>query len=352
MSEDERHEGDVLFVRRLLLAILVLGVTWIFWSLRFVLVLAFGAILFAVVLDAAAGFLAQRLRVPERFALVTALVLVIGGTAASLWFFGAEVAGSAEGIAQALPDAIAQGRQFAAQWGLGGWVDGWLAEFRRGSGVGGSIGQVLMSVGDSFTNLVLVVFGGIFIALNPGIYRTGLIKLIPPSARSNAATALDDSRNALRLWLKGRLLAMALVGVLTGAGLWLIGIPSWLALGLLATLLEFIPFFGPIIAAVPAVLLALLVSPGDAALVVVLFLVVQQLEGNVISPLIQHRAVELPPALLLFALLAFGLLFGLVGVLLAEPLTVALFVLVKRLYVREALGTRTPIPGEATGGGP
>jgi predicted PurR-regulated permease PerM len=191
-----------------------------------------------------------------------------------------------------------------------------------------------------------VIVGGIFMAARPGLYRRGLIKLVPEGGRDNAALALEDSWKALRLWLFGRLVSMVLVGLLTGLGLWWIGIPAALTLGIVAALLEFVPFLGPILAAIPAILLALAVDPTLFLWVVGLFLVIQQIEGNIIAPLVQQQAVELPPALLLFSLVAAGLVFGIVGILFAEPLTVVLFVLVKRLYVREALNTPTPIPGE------
>jgi predicted PurR-regulated permease PerM len=123
--------------------------------------------------------------------------------------------------------------------------------------------------------------------------------------------------------------------------------PSALVLGLLAGLLEFIPFAGPIIAAVPAVLLALVVGPDMALWVAGLYLVVQQLEGNLLSPLIQQYAVDLPGVVLLFSLIGFGILFGTLGVVLAAPLAVVTLVLVKRLYVIETLDTATPIPGES-----
>jgi len=118
------------------------------------------------------------------------------------------------------------------------------------------------------------------------------------------------------------------------------------ALGLIAGLLDFVPLIGPIVAAVPTLLLALSISPTTALWTGGLYLVVQQIEGNILSPLVQQRAVDLPPALLLFALLGFGSLFGAPGVILAAPLTVVVYVMVKRLYVREALGTPTNVPGE------
>ncbi|MFC3128985.1 AI-2E family transporter [Coralloluteibacterium stylophorae] len=166
--------------------------------------------------------------------------------------------------------------------------------------------------------------------------------------RAPAAEALADSGRALRLWLGGQAVAMLAVGVLTGLGLWALGVPAALGLAIIATLLDFVPLVGPIAAAVPAILLALTVDPRTGLLTTLLYLVVQQIEGNLLQPLVQQRAVELPPALLLFALIGAGLLFGVLGVLLAAPLTVVIFVLVKRLYVRETLGEDTDVPGEAS----
>lgn len=349
MKQAGGSHPDARFVRRLVLALLVLFLAWIFWQLRFVLVLAFGSVLFAVILHSAAGPLKTHLRLPEGVALALALVLIVGILVASLGLFGSEVISQAENIRAALPEALDVLRRMATNLGLGAWFEARIAEVSSGEAVSGGLGRLLMGVGDSLTNLIVLLVGGIFFAANPGLYRTGVIKLVPPGGRSNAATALTDCHTALRLWLKGRLLAMLLVGLLTGVGLWLIGVPSFLALGILAGLLEFIPFFGPIISAVPAVMLAMLIGPTEAALTALLFLGIQQLEGNLISPVVQQQAVELPPALLIFALLAFGLLFGMLGVVLAEPLTAAIYVLVKRLYVREALGTKTPMPGEETG---
>ncbi len=136
------------------------------------------------------------------------------------------------------------------------------------------------------------------------------MKLVPQAGRGLAEQALDDCAKALRLWLMGQLVSMVLVGVLVGTGLWLIGVPAPLTLGILAALLEFIPIVGPILSAIPAIVLALVIGPETALWTAALYLGVQQLEGNLIQPIVQQRAVDLPPALLLFALLAFGLLFG------------------------------------------
>lgn len=346
MAEKHRFEGDVRFLRRLFLGLLVIGLALLLWQVRYILVLAFGAVLLAVILRSAVHSLHRRLHIPENIALAISVLLGIGMIAGMLFLFGAQIARQAQTIATALPDALAQVRAFAAQLGIGGWVDQQLERFTGGDAISGDLGGMLMNVGDGITNLVILLVGGVFLAARPRLYRTGFIKLMPPDVRATAGSALNDCEAALRLWFKGRLLAMVGVGLLTGFGLWLIGIPSYLALGLLAGLLEIIPFFGPILAAIPGILLALLVSPTHALMAAALYLVIQQAEGNLITPIIQHHAVELPPAVLLFSLLIFGLLFGLVGILLAEPLTVAVFVLVKKLYVQGALHTKTPIPGE------
>jgi predicted PurR-regulated permease PerM len=114
----------------------------------------------------------------------------------------------------------------------------------------------------------------------------------------------------------------------------------------IAAFAEFVPYVGPIMAAIPALLLAL--GEGNEAMlwVVLLFVGIQQVESYAITPIIQHRAVDLPPVLTLFALVAFGVLFGPTGVVLGTPLTVALYVLVKQLYVRDLLNEPTHIPGD------
>jgi predicted PurR-regulated permease PerM len=212
-----------------------------------------------------------------------------------------------------------------------------------------NFGNIAISVGNALADILLVIVGGIYLAAQPDLYRVGLLKLVPARGRSLAAQALDASGRALRLWLLGRMVSMAAVGLLTWLGLMIIGVPSALTLGLLAALLEFIPFIGPILSAVPALLLGFAAGPDKAIWVALLFLAIQQFEGNVLEPLVQQRAVDLPPALLLFALVAGGLVFGVAGIILAAPLTVVLYVMVKRLYVQEALDTATPLPGEGEG---
>ncbi len=140
---------------------------------------------------------------------------------------------------------------------------------------------------------------------------------------------------------------MALVGALTGLGLWLVGVPSALALGLIAGLAEFIPYVGPIVSAVLALLLASSQGLETTVAAVAIVVVVQQLESNVIMPLVSKEALAVPPATAIFAVVAMGVLFGPLGLLLGFPLTVVLDIAIRRLYVRETLGEPVEIPAEA-----
>lgn len=115
-----------------------------------------------------------------------------------------------------------------------------------------------------------------------------------------------------------------------------------MALGLIAALLEFVPFVGPVLASMPASALGLTEGPGTAALVLGLYVLVQQIEGNIITPLVQQRTVDLPPAVTIFAIVTFGVLVGPVGILFAVPLAVVSYVLIQKLWMQDVL-LKTPM---------
>jgi predicted PurR-regulated permease PerM len=338
---------DRKFIRRALIVIALVAAAYLLWHLRTVVVMLFGAVVVATVFRALADVIKKWVRLPDGAAVALSIVLILGLFAGLAYVFGGQIADQVAALTQALPDAWRSLQARIADMGFGDPLAA-LADAARPSGGGGAagIGRFVMSVGGGIADTLVVIFGGIFLAAQPNFYRIGAIKLVPQAKRALVSEAMIDSERALRLWLRGQLVAMVVVGVLTGLGLWLIGVPSAFALGLLAGLLEFIPFAGPVLAAIPGVLLALVVSPELALATVTLYVGVQQFEGNVLQPVVQQYAVDLPPVVLLFSLLAFGMLFGIIGIIFAAPLTVVSYVLVKRLYVQEALGTKTPIPGE------
>lgn len=343
-SHGARHRR---FIERVLIVVALAALVAVLWRLQGLVLLVFAATLIAIVLDALAAPLQRRVRLPRGIALAVVLgVLAVAGIA-MVRLFGAELREQAVAFATQLPAAWQSLRQGLAEQPFGDALSAWLTDaVPGGAGVLSSIGNLLLSMGGNLTDALIVLVGGIYLAAQPDLYRRGLLKLLPSSRRPLMAEALDDTGRALRLWLGGQLVAMTTVGVATAAGLALLGVPSALALGLIAGLLDFVPVVGPILAAAPALLIAFTQGPDTVLWTAGLFVLVQQLEGDAFQPIVQQRAVDLPPALLLFSVLAFGVLFGVLGVLLAAPLTVALFVLVKRLYVREVLDTPTSIPGD------
>jgi predicted PurR-regulated permease PerM len=335
------------FIARVLAAATIIGLILLVWQFRQLVLLVFGAILASVILRLIASPINRYLRIRSSLALAVAVLLVAAIIALAIWFFGADIGNQTRSLSQMLPDAWQNLQDRLQRAGWGEPLDRWLENVR--SSAVSNIGHFALAAGGGLGTTILVIVGGIFIAAQPELYQTGLIKLIPPRQRGLGSDAINEAGVALGLWLKGRMVSMAIVATLTAFGLYLIGVPSWLALGLLSGLLEFIPFVGPIISAIPAVLLALAASPQAALWTVALYVIVQQIEGNIIEPLVQQRAVSIPPALLMFGLLAASLIFGIGGVVLGAPLTVVIFVLVKRLYVREALDTDIPLPTDQEG---
>lgn len=332
------------FVRRTLIVLALVALALLAWELREVLLMVFGAVVVATLFRSLAGAF-HRLRIPEGPSLFLAVLTVFLIVGICFALFGAQLVNQYEQIRETLPKAWAAVQQRLEGFGLAGQLDQLKSE-GGGSGFVANAGSFVMSLGGGLADAVLIIVGGVFLAASPHFYRTGLVKLVPEQRRALTAEAIADSGKALKLWLRAQLITMAAVGIATGLGLWLVGADNALAFGLLAALLEFIPFIGPILAAIPAVLLALASDPQLALWVVGVYFIVQQLEGNLFQPLLQQWAVDLPGAVLLFSLLAMGTLFGPLGVIFAAPLTVVVYVLVKRLYVREALDTATPIPGE------
>jgi len=335
--------SDAVFVRRTLIVLALTALLFLLWTLRDVALMVFGAVVFATLFRSLAAQF-QRIGVSRQgVALALSVLTIFAVVGGGIWLFGAQLASQTEGLSEAVPKAWASLQQRIMGMGIP------IPPKFNATGVFGnlfgSLPSFVMSLGGGVTDAILIVVGGIFIAASPRFYGHGMLKLFPPERRALVGEAMEDSGRGLGLWLKAQLVAMVLIGLLTGIGLWLIGVPGPLALGVLAGLLEFIPFAGPILSATPGILISLAISPQLALWTTLLYIGIQHVEGYAIQPIIQSWAVEIPGAVLLFALLAFGALFGPMGVIFAAPLTVVVYILIKRLYVQEALDTPTDIPG-------
>jgi predicted PurR-regulated permease PerM len=200
--------------------------------------------------------------------------------------------------------------------------------------IGGAMPLLNTAVG-AVTGFFLVLFAGLFIAISPRTYMRGLIVLLPRSSRRRAGEVLPKAGVAMVQWMKGTALAMLFVGIVATAGLWIIGVPAALALGIIAGLLEFIPYMGPALSFIPAIVVAFAISPKMALWVILLYAVVQSLESSVVTPLLMKQMVKLPPALTLLFQTMMAALFGFLGLLLAVPILATSKVLVEDLWVED-----------------
>jgi predicted PurR-regulated permease PerM len=200
--------------------------------------------------------------------------------------------------------------------------------------IGGAMPLLNTAVG-AVTGFFLVLFAGLFIAISPRTYMRGLIVLLPRSSRRRAGEVLPKAGVAMVQWMKGTALAMLFVGSVATAGLWLIGVPAALALGIIAGLLEFIPYMGPALSFIPAIVVSFAISPKMALWVILLYAVVQSLESSVVTPLLMKQMVKLPPALTLLFQTMMAALFGFLGLLLAVPILATSKILVEELWVED-----------------
>ena len=342
-DHDSLHR-DWIYVRRILITLVVVGLAYFLWLISDILLLIFAAILLAVLISFLADLMARYTPVPQQWSLSVTVVLLAILLVGFLGLFGTQIGGQVTQVVEKLPQAIN-----AAGDRLG--ISNASAELEEAitSGSGSVLSRLAglgSTVAGALANLALVVVAAIYLAADPRLYQRGAIKLLPPNQHDRILDAMDVTSNALRLWFGGQLMAMALVGVVSALAYWWIGLPSPLALGIIAGATNFVPYLGPILGAVPAMVFALATDLTTALWTLGAVVAIQQLEGNVITPFIQQRAVSLPPAVVLFAIVVFGLVFGLPGVFLAVPLTVTLMVLVKKLWVRQVLGEETAVPGE------
>lgn len=320
--------------------LLTAGLLLLGYFLGEVLLLVFAAVLLAVGLDGLARAIAGRLPFSRGWALVgvtigvTAIIVAsLGLTAASLVQQFREVGETVVDFGERVQDWLAEHAGMDLMEEMNN-EDGGLAE-----AMGEVAGHLMTAVG-AFTSLIILVVLTLFLAAKPALYRRGAVRLVPPGNRPLVEDTLSSLAHALRWWFLGQLVSMALLGVTVGLGLFLLGIELWLALGVLTALLTFIPFIGPLIAAVPIVAVGFTEGMQTGLIVLVGYLLIQNIEGNVLVPMIQHKAVELAPALLIAVQVLLSLIFGAVGLILAAPLAIVAMVSVQKLWVEHTLGEK------------
>lgn len=323
------------------------------WHAAAALLVILAGIVLAVALDAATGRLARLSGFGRRPLLLAVLVLLLLALAAALLWGGAVLAEQFGGFLAAVDRQV--GRLLARLAELGikpsesagtGGIGGLAPSL--GSLLGGAT-QALFGLFGAVGNLVLVIVLGAFFAWEPRPYLAGLLSLLPRRRRLRTAAVLAESAACMRGWLAGQAIGMVLVFALTYGLLLLVGMPSALLLALAAGLLEFVPTIGPLLAGIAIVLAGLAEGGGMALWGLAVYVLIQTVESNLLSPLVQQRTARLPPAFSLSVQLLMGALFGFLGLALAVPLAAAARVLVKELYVEDALGGAWPEAPPPTG---
>lgn len=344
-------------------ALLVAGV-WLslrlLWVARPVFVLAFLGGLFGLALSAGVTWL-QRRGVPRGIGAVM-LVLAFFGVFAGLGALAApRIAEQVRELQQQLPDALSR---------VEAWVQerqGGVAELLEGGGDPGAEGaepgdlrrtlaEQAGKLGSSFFtifsntlaalgSILLITFVAVYIAVDPCTYRRGIMHLVPHRARSKAGEVMDAVGATLRRWLVAQVIAMLVIGAVTTVVLLLLDVRAAVALGIIAGILEFVPYFGPILAAVPAIAMGFLDGPEKALWVAGAYLAIQQLEGNVLTPLLMKEGLDLPPVLTILGQAVMAVIFGFAGLLIAMPLLGAILVPIKLLYVQDVVGDEVQVPG-------
>lgn len=300
--------------------------------------LVFGSIVVAVILRSIADPLVRHARLKDGPATLVAVLVVVAVIGLIGLLFGATLASQAEQLATRLPAAWEVLTRRLEASPLGDQVK------TLATGAVGQAGHALVVLQkfafgalSGVTTLVLVVVAGIFLAIRPADGREGVLALAPMDARPRLREVMNTCGKALKGWLRAQMISMILVGTLVGVGLWIIGVPSPLALGVLTGLAQFIPVVGPIISAVPGLLVASTGGLQPVLLTLALYVGVSQLEANLITPLVQRNVAAMPVVLGIFSVVGIGTLFGGLGVLFATPLALVLYTIVTMLYRQDVL---------------
>jgi predicted PurR-regulated permease PerM len=316
-----------------------------------VLIVVFLAIILAVYLDAVSGFLQRRLGVPRTVGLAAAVALTLGGLVGVVFLIAPAVASQVQDLIANLPQFLTEldqsiNRLFRS-----------IPVLRRGVTEGSAPGLLATSLNELVGVLrgavVPYLKGGIeliiegvsvfvmalYLARNPSTYVEGLVALVPPARRRLARVILYDLKLTLHAWVVGQLIAMVLLAALTTLGLWILGIPYFLAFGVFAGVAAIVPFFGTLFSTLIPALFALGVAGLPKAIAVALLGIgVHLIEANFVAPVVMERQVNLPPVITIAGVLLIGKLFGLAGLIVAVPILAFVMVMIRHVLMGEVYG--------------
>lgn len=264
-------------------------------------------------------------------AVIGTLFLVIG----MFWLMGAKIQAQVAELRETLPATIENAKDQLSQSSIGKKIVEKASSPQTIEKAKSLASTFFKSTFGVFGDIYVILFLGIFFTVSPGVYKKGIVQLIPQKGQKKGGEIVNKLGDNLKKWLKGKFFAMFAVFILTSIGLLILGIPLWLVLAIIAGLLNFIPNFGPLIAMIPAVLVALMQGPTTAAIVAGMYILIQVVESNFITPMVQQKLISIPPALIISAQLLISPLTGGWGLVLATPLMLIIMILVQELYIKE-----------------
>ena len=357
MAADKASERT--YVERVLIVIGLVILTILLLTLVYyvfdVILLIFAAILLAIFIRGLAHLLGKVLKVSEGWRVLAVSLVFVLVIVAAVALLSPSVAEQIGHLREQLPRSARQAAEYISQFAWGKAIIEQLpsaddvinavSSLSFISGVGGVFTSTIGAIGNFFITILLALY----FAFEPRLYVSGLIRMFPLKARDRVREILETTGDTLWWWLIGKAGSMLFIGVLTWIGLSILGVPLALTLGLLTGLLSFIPNFGPILSAVPSLLLGFIISPMTALYVLILYIAVQLIESNVVTPLIERETIELPPALTIMFQLALAVLVGGLGLVLATPLLAVIIVIVEMVYIQNVLGDTEPTEVEEKG---
>jgi predicted PurR-regulated permease PerM len=327
------------------IAVAVVAVALVLWFAAEVFLLAFAGMLLAIFVRGLSRLLGRYLKLGYGISVIVTVLLLVSLLGLLGWQFGVSLSKQFQELSDELPKSIENLKNYIGHYAWGRELLEQLPKLIQSiqsSQIWTRAGGVFSTTVGAFANLLIVIATGLYFLAEPRLYVNGIVTLVPKAKRERAREVINAIEHQLWWWSIGMLISMSSIGLMTIIGLMILDIPLALSLGLLTGVLAFIPNFGPISSAIPPLLLGLMKSPQLALWVGGLYLLVQAIESNLITPMVQRRTVAMPPVLAIGMQLLLGILFGFLGLLLATPITVVLLVLVKALYIEDALGDVEP----------
>jgi predicted PurR-regulated permease PerM len=303
-----------------------------------VLLMVFFGILVAVYFHSLKHLIHRKTAIPEKGSLAISVfgsILILAGF---FYLAGDRIAAQSDELAKEFPEMVRKVKEDVEGHPIGSKVMDQLTADDSGDQLQAFAERFFSGTFGVVGDVYILIILALFFTTAPSLYVNGAIKLIPKRSRERAREVFHKLGYTLGKWLKGMLVAMLFVALLTGIGLVVLDIRAALFLALIAGLLNFIPNFGPLIAAVPAVLIAMLAGPTVALMVFGLYVITQVLESTLVQPQLQKKLIHMPPALIIIAQLTMGVFSGALGLILATPLVAVIMVVVEELHVKRQDG--------------